>query len=172
MSEQSWARSIMRETVGFGLGGCPDRLDVDQGLSRTAGRPQAATRPTDLTDEEWKRIAPLLPAPSGRSRPSKADLREVLDVIRYTGRLDCRMLPVHLGPCQTVYRWLQRFVRCLLCPTIHDIALMLERKQVSREACLSAGVLDSQTVKAPHARRGGYDAAKRTKGPQASHRCG
>ncbi len=75
------------------------------------------------------------------------------------------MLPVHFGPWQTVYWWFRRFVRRLLFRTIHDIALMLDREQAGREASPSAGVLDSQTVKAPHAPGGGgYDAAKRTKG--------
>ena len=74
------------------------------------------------------------------------------------------MLPVHFGPCQTAYWRLWRFVRCLLFQIIHDIALVLDRKQASREASPSADVLDSQTVKAPNASKGsGYDAARRTK---------
>jgi putative transposase len=42
---------------------------------------------------------------------------------------------------------------------------MLDRERVGREASPSAGVLDSQTIKSPHAAGGGgYDAAKRIKG--------
>lgn len=118
--------------------------------------------PTDLTNEEWERITPLLPAPAGRGRPPKADLREVLNAIRYMARSGggWRMLPVHFDPWQTVYWWFRRLVRRLLFHTIHDIALMLDREQAGREASPSAGVLDSQTVKAPHAPGGGgYDAA-------------
>jgi hypothetical protein len=37
----------------------------------------------------------------------------------------------------------------MLFRTIHDIALMLDRERVGREASPSAGILDSQTVKAP-----------------------
>ena len=53
----------------------------------------------------------------------------------------------------------------MLFQTIHDIALMLDRERAGREASPSAGVLDSQTFKAPApgAKRG-YDAAKRTVG--------
>ncbi len=123
--------------------------------------------PIDLTDEEWEQIKPFLPAPAGRGRPPKADLREVLNAIRYMARSGggWRMLPVHFGPWQTISWWFRRFVRRLLFRTIHDVALMFDREQAGRETSPSAGVLDSQTVKAPHAPGGGgYDAAKQTKG--------
>lgn len=75
------------------------------------------------------------------------------------------MLPTNFGPWQTVYWWFRRFVRRLLFRTIHDVALMLDRERAGREASPSAGVTDSQTVKAPAAPGGGgYDAAKRVKG--------
>jgi transposase len=38
--------------------------------------------PTDLTDEEWSLIAPLLLAPARKGRPRKTDLREVVNAIR------------------------------------------------------------------------------------------
>jgi transposase len=123
--------------------------------------------PTDLTDEEWAQIRPLLPRPPRRGRPPAVDLREILNAIRYLARAGCgwRMLPVHFGPWQTLYWWFRRFVRRLLFRTIHDIALMLDRERVGREASPSGGVLDSQTVKAPAAPGGGgYDAGKKIKG--------
>ena len=61
------------------------------------------------------------------------------------------MLPKDFPPWQTVYWWFRRFVRLMLFRTIHDIARMLDRERVGREASPSAGVLDSQTVKAPAA---------------------
>ena len=123
--------------------------------------------PTDLTNAEWERFRPVRPGPGGRGRPPEGDLREVLNAIRYMAPSGggWRMLPVHFGPWETVYWWFRRFMRRLLFRTIHDLALMLDREQAGREASPSAGVLDSQTVKAPHAPGGGgYDAAKRTKG--------
>src|ERR1700751_4751153 len=48
--------------------------------------------------------------------------------------------------------------------TIHDVALMLDRERVGREASPSAGVIDSQSVKAPHAETRGYDAGKKIVG--------
>jgi putative transposase len=123
--------------------------------------------PTDLTDAEWEAIRPLLPEPAKRGRPPTTGLREVLNALRYLSRAGCgwRMLPHEFGPWPTVYWWFRRLVRRLLFQTIHDIALMLDRERQGREASPSAGVVDSQTVKAPAAAGGGgYDAAKRLKG--------
>lgn len=39
--------------------------------------------PTDLTDEEWERIEPLLLKPPKRGRKVSVDLREMLIAIRY-----------------------------------------------------------------------------------------
>ena len=47
--------------------------------------------------------------------------------------------------------------------TIHDVALMLDRERVGREASPTAGVVDSQSVKAP-AKTRGYDAGKKIVG--------
>ena len=123
--------------------------------------------PTDLTDEEWTRIEPLLPAPWRTGRRREVDLRAVLNAIRYLVRTGCgwRMLPKDFPPWQTVYWWFRRFVRQMLFRTIHDIALMIDRERAGREASPSAGVADSQTVKAPApgAARG-FDGGKKTIG--------
>ena len=97
-------------------------------------------------------------------KPSVA-MREVLNAIRYMTRSGggWRMLPKDFPPWQTVYWWFRRFVRLMLFQTIHDIAVMMDRERAGRQASPSAGITDSQTVKAPEARRG-YDAAKKTVG--------
>ena len=123
--------------------------------------------PTDLTDAEWETVQPFLPKPLPRGRPWEVDLREILNAIRYLARTGCgwRMLPVHFGPWETVYWWFRRLIRRLLFQTVHDLALMVDRCRAGREPGPSAAVLDSQTVKAPHAPGGGgYDAGKKTKG--------
>ena len=45
----------------------------------------------------------------------------------------------------------QRF----LFQTIHDVALMLDRERVGRDASPTGGVIDSQSVKAPEAKTRG-----------------
>src|SRR6516162_4931128 len=42
--------------------------------------------PSDLTDEEWERIAPLMPTPGRRGRPREVDFREVINAVRYLVR--------------------------------------------------------------------------------------
>jgi len=68
--------------------------------------------PTDLTEEEWQRIAPLLPkAERGGCNPGD-EMREILNVIRYMTRSGggLRTLPKDFPPWQTVYWWFRRFV--------------------------------------------------------------
>jgi transposase len=127
---------------------------------------KAKRYPTDLTDEEWAKIEPLLPKPARTGRQREVDLREVLNAIRYMTRSGggWRMLPKDFPPWQTVYWWFRRFVRLLLFRTIHDIALMRDRERQGREASPTAGVIDSQTVKAPSAKTRGYDAGKKIVG--------
>ena len=139
--------------------------------AKTRGRMAAIEKrtkryPTDLTDGEWERIGPLLPRPGRHGRKPSVDLREILNAIRYMARSGggWRMLPKDFRPWQTVYWWFRRFVRLLLFRTIHDIALMIDRERVGREASPTAGVVDSQTVKAPAAKARGYDAGKKIVG--------
>jgi len=127
---------------------------------------QTRRYPTDMTDAEWQRIEALLPRPSKRGRRRRVDLREILNAIRYVVRTGCgwRMLPKDFPPWQTVYWWFRRFVRLLLFRTIHDIGVMLDRERAGREASPTAGIIDSQSVKAPHAAERGYDAGKKIVG--------
>jgi transposase len=122
--------------------------------------------PSDLTDEEWEQIAPLMPKPGRRGRPREVEFREVINAVRYLVRSGggWRMLPVHFGPWQTVYGWFRELARRFLFQTIHDVALMLDRERAGREASPSAAVIDSQSVKAPQAKTRGYDAGKKIVG--------
>ena len=86
--------------------------------------------PSDLTDEEWERIAPLMPPASRRVRKRTTDFREIVNALRCLVRSGCgwEMLPVHFGPWQTVYWWFRRLMRRFLFQTIHDVCLMLDRE--------------------------------------------
>jgi putative transposase len=122
--------------------------------------------PTDVSDQEWKLIEPLLPGVARTGRPRTIDLRRVINALRYLVRSGCewRMLPNDVPPYQTVYYWFRRLIRRFLFRTIHDLALMLDRMCEQREVVPSAGIVDSQSVKAPGARERGYDAHKKISG--------
>lgn len=101
--------------------------------------------PTDLTDDEWLQLAPLLPKPGKTGRRRRIDLREVLNAISYLARTGCgwRMLPITFSLGRRSTGGFGRFVRLLLLRTIHDIALMIERERAGWEVSPSGGILDS-----------------------------
>lgn len=86
--------------------------------------------PSDLTNEEWESIDPLMPKPPRRGHRIGVDLREMPNAIRYMARSGggWRRLPHNLGPWQTVYWWFHRSVRRMLFQTIHEVSLMLDRE--------------------------------------------
>jgi putative transposase len=61
--------------------------------------------PSDLTDQEWNLLEPLLASPERRGRPPKWPARRVADAVFYLLRSGCawRMLPREYPPWQTVY---------------------------------------------------------------------
>src|SRR4030081_2144127 len=70
--------------------------------------------PSDLTDEQWAILSPMIPATKQSNRvgrPRKVDMREVLNTIFYLNRSGCQwdMLPHDLLPKSAVYdhfaRW-------------------------------------------------------------------
>ena len=62
---------------------------------------------SDLTDAEWRVIAPLLPSRSPVGRRPRWPLREIVNAIFYVlrGGVSWRMLPPCFPPRQTVYGW-------------------------------------------------------------------
>src|SRR2546423_13152090 len=60
--------------------------------------------PTDLTDEQWALLEPLIPPGKAGGRPRKTDMREVLNSLFYLERAGCPwdMLPHDLLPRSTV----------------------------------------------------------------------
>lgn len=119
-----------------------------------------------MTDEEWERIAPLMPLPDRWGRPREIEFREVINTVRYLVRSGCgwRMLPIYFGHWRTVYGWFRELARCFLFQTIHDVELMLDREWSGRKASSSAGVIDSQSIKVSHAKTKSYDAGKKVVG--------
>src|SRR5258706_3638700 len=58
---------------------------------------------SDLSDEEWQRLEPLIPVHTGVGRPVKWSRRELLNAMLYVLRTGCqwRLLPPDLPPYGT-----------------------------------------------------------------------
>ena len=67
--------------------------------------PPTRPYPSDLADEEWALLGPLLASPEKRDRPLKWTARRVADAVFYLLRSGCvwRMLPREYPSWQTVY---------------------------------------------------------------------
>jgi putative transposase len=120
--------------------------------------------PTDLTDAEWARLAPLLPSPEPRGRPREHSVREILDAIFYVVRGGCawRLLPHDFPPWGTVYYWFRRWRLDGLWQRILVSLRRATRQKEGREPEPSAAIMDSQSVRIAEESGGnkGYDAAK------------
>lgn len=60
--------------------------------------------PSDLSDEEWEILKPLIPPEKPGGRPREADMREILNAIFYVLRTGCawRSLPHDFPPWQSI----------------------------------------------------------------------
>lgn len=106
--------------------------------------------PSDLTDEEWALVEPLLPSADGGGRPEKHPRREIVDAVVYVVRTGCpwRQLPADLPPWQTVYWYFVRWEKQRVTLRMLDVLRQQVRQVEGRDTEPSAGIIDSQSVKA------------------------
>ena len=105
--------------------------------------------PSDLTNDQWKELAPLLPGAKPGGRPPSADLREVVNAVLYVLRSGCswRMVPHDLPPWGTVYRYFRRWSRDGTWERIHENLRPKVRQAEGKDPTPSAAIIDSQSVK-------------------------
>jgi len=128
--------------------------------------------PSDLTDEQWELIEPLIPKQRRSKkggRPRSVNMREVLNTIFYQCRSGCQwdMLPHDLLPKGTVYdyfaKWRDDGTLRRINETLVGAIRGLEAPSEQMEP--SAAAIDSQTVKSSeHCDSRGYDGGKKITG--------
>ncbi len=106
---------------------------------------------SDLTDDQWNELAPLLPAAKPVGRPRTVDLREVINGPDCIGVLrsgcEWRMLPHDLPPWGTVWWYFREWRRDAIWERIHETLRPKVREAEGRDPTPSAGIIDSQPVK-------------------------
>jgi transposase len=110
--------------------------------------------PSDMTDAEWAVVRPLLPVPGWLrglgGQPEAYCHRAILDAIRYLvdNGIKWRAMPADFPPWDRVYAFFRRWRDHGLVREFHDRLRARVREGLGRDAEPSAGVIDSQSVKA------------------------
>jgi len=123
--------------------------------------------PSDLTNEEWTVLEPLLPVARGQGRPRTHMLREVMNGIRYVQRygIPWDAMPKDLPPGSICYDYWRVLTDGGHLDQINHLLVMADREKAGRQASPTLAIVDAQSVKcdAPQGERG-YDAAKKVVG--------
>jgi transposase len=129
---------------------------------------------TDLSDERWALIEPILAEWRGARRgigikEPEHDLREIANAILWINRAGCawNLLPHDFPPYTTVHTYFSMWAKDGTTRQIHDLLRRKARTRAGRAEEPSAALIDAQAVKtSPNVpeNRQGIDTAKRIKG--------
>jgi len=111
--------------------------------------------PSDLADEEWAHVEPLIPPARRGGAKRTVSVREVVNGLMYVLSTGCqwRAIPKDLPPRSTVYDYFDLWSWDGTLDRIHDALYVRCREAASREASPTAAIIDSQSVKS--AEKGG-----------------
>ena len=111
--------------------------------------------PSDLTEEEWSHVAPLIPPAKRGGNKRTVDVREVVNGLMYILSTGCqwRAIPKDLPPRSTLHDYLELWEWDGTLRRIHHALYVKCREQAGREPSPTAAIIDSQSVKS--AEKGG-----------------
>jgi transposase len=123
--------------------------------------------PSDVSDEEWAVIEPLIPPAKKGGNKRRVVLREVVNGIMYILSTGCqwRYVPKDLPPRSTLHDYFSLWGWDGTLDRIHEVLYVKCRDKLEREASPTACIIDSQSVKS--AEKGGR-ASTRTASTRAS----
>ena len=113
--------------------------------------------PSDLTDNEWALISPLIPPAKRGGNKRTVDERQIVNGLMFILSTGCQWasLPKDLPPRSTVNDYFRRWDYDGTLDRIHHALYVRCRELVACEASPTAAIIDSQSVKS--AEKGGPD---------------
>jgi len=128
-------------------------------------------RCSDLTDEEWTHVEPVIPPAKVGGNRRRVNVREVVNGILYILSTGCqwRAIPKDLPPRSTLFDYLDSWSLDGTLDRMHHALYVKCRKRGDRQASPTAAIIDSQSVKSAEKSGSridpkGYDAGKRING--------
>ena len=117
--------------------------------------------PSDLTDEEWQLVEPLIPPAKRGGDKRTVNIREVVNALMYVLSTGCqwRAVPKDLPPRSTVHGYFDLWDWDGTLNRIHHALYVKCREAIGREASPTAAIIDSQSVKS--AEKGGLRSIRR-----------